>query len=386
MRVSKPSKQALAVVSLVVIAVLACGCRPLRPLRPSRGGEHVEAPTEAPRTAKYVKPEIELVEVASSDRLWTGLAVSESGRIFVNYPRWSEGVTFSVAEISATGKVVPFPDEDWNAWDGSTDPDDRFVCVQSVHIDDKDFLWILDPANPMFGGVVPGGAKLLKVDLNENKVVKRIPFAEDIAPAASYLNDVRVDTGKNVAYITDSGLGAILVVDLETGKTRRVLGNHPSTKAEDVVLTIGGREWHMGGEAPEVHSDGLALNSDNTYLYYQALTARTLYRIETRYLLDTSLSQAQLGARVESMGTTGAADGIEFGPEDYLYLTAIEDNAIKTFAALDRAETVVKDERLRWPDSLARGRDGFMYVTTSQIHLGPDVSEPYMIFKFKPVR
>lgn len=30
----------------------------------------------------------ELVEVAQSDRQWTGVAVSKEGRIFVNYPRW----------------------------------------------------------------------------------------------------------------------------------------------------------------------------------------------------------------------------------------------------------------------------------------------------------
>jgi sugar lactone lactonase YvrE len=333
-----------------------------------------------------VKPEVKLVEVASSDRLWTGVAVSEDGRIFVNYPRWSDDVAFSVGEIHAPGKVVPYPDENWNKWDGSSEPGDHFVCVQSVYIDEKDFLWILDPANPMFGGVVPGGPKLLKVDIGKNKVVQKIIFDETVAPPASYLNDVRVDTGKNVAYITDSGLGAIIVVELAKGKARRLLGNHPSTKSEKVVLKIGGSEWRRGGNAPEVHSDGLALTNDGRYLYYQALTARTLYRVETRWLLDPALPEALLGTKVESMGTTGAADGIEFGPDDYLYLTAIEDDAIKTFAALDRAETVVKDKRLRWPDSFARGRDGYMYVTTSQIHLGTDAKEPYRLFKFKPAR
>jgi len=387
MRVSRLSKSEFVVVLiLVVIAVAVCGCRPLRSLRPTRRTEHAQPTVKGPPSVKYVKPEVKLVEVAGSDRLWTGVAVSDDGRIFVSFPRWSEDVTFSVGEVGASGKVVPYPDEDWNTWDDSSEPGDHFVCVQSVYVDEKDFLWILDPASPMFGGVVPGGPKLLKVDIDKNKVVQKIIFDESVAPPASYLNDVRVDTGKNVAYITDSGLGAIIVVELAKGKARRLLGNHPSTKAEGVVLKIGGREWRRDGNAPEVHSDGLALSNDGRYLYYQALTARTLYRIETRWLLDPALPEAQLGAKVESMGRTGAADCIEFGPDDYLYLTAIEDNAIKTFAALDRAETVVKDKRLLWPDSIARGGDGYMYVTTSQIHLGAGASEPYRIFKFKPVR
>ncbi len=31
----------------------------------------------------------QLKEIARSDKLWTGVAVSREGRIFVNYPRWS---------------------------------------------------------------------------------------------------------------------------------------------------------------------------------------------------------------------------------------------------------------------------------------------------------
>jgi sugar lactone lactonase YvrE len=365
---------------LVVAAVAVSGCRPIRPFRPGGQAGDVSSPRAEPQGAAS---ETALIEVATSERLWTGVAVARDGRIFVSYPRWSDDVPFSVGEVLASGEVVPFPDEDWNAWDTSLDPGDHLICVQSVHIDDADFLWILDPASPMLVGVIAGGAKLLKVDLKSGKVVQRIVFDETIAPAGSYLNDVRVDTGKKVAYITDSGLGAIVVVDLAAAKSRRLLGNHPSTKSEGVVLTVGGRQWRTAAGTPEVHSDGLALDGRGEYLYYQALTGRTLYRIETRCLLDPTLSESQIEAGVESMGRTGAADGMEFGPDGYLYLAAIEDNAIKTFAALGRAETVVEDARLLWPDSIARGPDGYLYVTTSQLHLGADVAGPYRILKFR---
>jgi sugar lactone lactonase YvrE len=295
-------------------------------------------------------------------------------------------VPFSVGEISESGEAVPFPDEQWNDWDASGPPGDHLICVQSVYVDSDDNLWILDPASAYLEGVVPGGAKLLKVDLTRNEVIAKIVFDENVAPRASYLNDVRVDTDKSVAYITDSGLGALIVVDLTTGKSRRLLSGHPSTKSEDIVLTVGGEEWRVGGRTPQIHSDGLALDRDGEFLYYQALTGRTLYRINTRWLLDPTLSETELGAKVESMGTTGAADGIEFGPGDYLYLTAIEDNAVNVFAGLGTVKTVVQDSRLLWPDSFAQGPDGYLYVTTSQLHLGADRTEPYRIFKLKAVR
>lgn len=52
---------------------------------------------------------IELIEVAVSDQLWTGVAVSHEGRIFVNYPRWSPNVKLSVAEVTGKKRSSLFP-------------------------------------------------------------------------------------------------------------------------------------------------------------------------------------------------------------------------------------------------------------------------------------
>jgi len=41
------------------------------------------------REEERLKPEeVRLVEVATSERRWTGIAVSRQGRLFVNYPLW----------------------------------------------------------------------------------------------------------------------------------------------------------------------------------------------------------------------------------------------------------------------------------------------------------
>jgi sugar lactone lactonase YvrE len=369
-----------ALVCLVVsgIALGVSGCRAIRPLR--------SAPDAAPpkSVTSIASAGAGLVEVAASERLWTGIAVSGSGRIFVCFPRWSDDVPISVGEVLESGRVRPFPDTAWNHWDDSVKPEDHFVCVQSVYMDKDDNLWILDPASPYLAGVVPGGAKLLKVDIGRGTVVQKILFDGNAAPPASYLNDVRIDTENDVAYITDSGLGAIVVVDLKTGTARRVLADHPSTKSEGIVLTIEGKKWLPGGKTPQVHADGLALSRDGEFLYYHALTGLTLYRIETRWLRDATFGEHTHGAKVESLYETCAADGMSIGPDGYLYLTSLEDNAIKLFTSLGRLETVVKDPELKWPDSMAWGPDGHLYVTTSQIHLGDRRHEPYRIFMVVP--
>ncbi len=360
---------------VLAVTILSSGCRPIRPLR--------SAPdTDPPQALEAkVKTGTALIEVAASERRWTGIAVSKEGRIFVCFPRWSDDVPVSVGEVMESGRVRPFPDTAWNHWDASTSPGDHFVCVQSIYIDRQDNLWVLDSASPNSSGVVPGGAKLLKVNIDNGKTLQKILFDDTVAPPAAYLNDVRVDASRDAAYITDSGLGALVVVDLKTGKARRCLAEHASTKSEDVVVTIGGREWRPGGQVPRVNADGLALSKNGDLLYYHALAGLTLYRIETRWLRDAAVTERMLEAEVESLYETCAADGIGIGPNGYLYLTAVDDDAIKLFVSLGKLRTVVKDPRLKWPDSLAWGPDGCIYVTTSQIHLGDDVREPYRIFK-----
>ncbi len=49
-----------------------------------------------------------------------------------------------------------------------------------------------------------------------------------------------------------------------------------------------------------------------------------------------------------------------------LYITSPEDNSVKRWVN-ERAEIVVTDKRLRWPDTMSEGPDGTLYVTASHI-------------------
>ena len=318
----------------------------------------------------------------------TGVAVSRRGRVFVNFPDWSDGHTISVAEI-VNGQPRPFPNDEWNKPDGA--PNDHFVCVQSVYVDESDSLWVLDPAAPKMKDIVNGGPKLVKIDLVKNEVVQTIPFSEDIAPKKSYLNDVRVDVKTDTAYISDSGLGAIVVVDLLTGKARRLLEGDRSTQAEkDFQLQVDGRGLlGENGKPPQINSDGIALDRLNGFLYYHALSGKTLYRIKTADLRNPRLTESELSAKVETVAETPPPDGMLMGPNGRLYLTDVAHGAVHSFDLKEKKlAPVISDPRLLWPDSMSFGPDGALYVTASQIENMPRFNggkstrtTPYQLFK-----
>ena len=324
--------------------------------------------------------DVTLEPVAFSDAQWTGLAVSGEDRLFVNYPRWSDDVPVSVAEL-VDGHPVPYPDTSMNDWRPGKDPAEHLVCVQAVFVDDKNRLWILDPANPQFKGVIPGGPKLLQVDLASNKVVTTYRFGPDIARENSYLNDVRIDTRREFAFITDSGDGALVVLDLKTGEARRLLDDHPSTASEDVILTVGGRPWLLNGVQPRIHSDGIAYDAGADVLYYQALTGRTMYRIPAPILRRSDLSEIAIAEKVEKVGETGASDGLIFGPDGKVYISALEHDAIFRTTPKGEVETVIQDAAIAWPDSFSFGPDGRLYFTTARIHEGATPQGQYGIYR-----
>lgn len=337
-----------------------------------------------------------ITEVAHfQDYQVTGVAVSKTGQLYANFPRWSNDYKYAVAEVGQDSALTPFPDATWNSWQDK-DPAvaDKWVCVQSMVVDDAGSLWVLDTGNPGMTGTVAGAPKLVKFDLETKRITQKIPFGADICPAKSYLNDVRVDTAKQVAYITESGVGCIIVVDLKTGKARRTLVEDVSTLVDKHVdLTINGKEVMTAEkQKPKFNADGIALSPDNAYLYYQAIMSGKLYRIATAKLLDESIGKGELSKAVETVGDSFPVDGLWMTKDGYLYLSDLRGGAIQRRKVPDgKTELVSVDPRIEWPDSFAEGPDGAIYFSCSHIHHAPQYNGgksartmPYAIFKLKP--
>ena len=332
----------------------------------------------------------------------TGVTVSHTGRIFVNFPKWGDDVPFTVAEIRK-GETVAYPDESIN----QTNPADQsaaLVSVQSVVVDPVDRLWILDTGSPLFQPTKYGGPKLVCVDLKTDQVSKKILFPQDVALPTTYLNDIRFDLRRGregMAFITDSaqkGPNGIIVVDLASEQSWRRLHDHPSVKPEELqtfLPIVEGQpflEQQPDGSVKHgasMGSDGIAINADGTRLYYCPLGSRKLYSVDTNALSDQSLKEQGVGATVIDEGDRGgASDGLESDSAGNIYSTNYEHNAILRRSPDKRWETLTHDPRLLWPDTLSLATDGYLYVTANQLHRqarfhkGKDLRrKPYSLFR-----
>jgi sugar lactone lactonase YvrE len=363
--------------------------------RMAQNASHPTRTLASDRPIGHIEPVFEFY-----DAMPTGVSVSASGRIFINFPRWGDDVPFTVGEIR-NGKVVAYPDAAINKFDPAH-PGTTLGSVQSVVVDPANRLWILDTAAPGFSRPIDGGAKLVAVDLATDKVVKTIVLPSSTVLTTTYINDVRFDLRRGkagVAYITDSsvsGPGGIIVVDLDSGESWRKLTAHSSTSPDpNFIPVVEGERLAIRatGQKPapfNVASDGIAVSSDGQTLYYCPLSSRHLYAVPTAMLLDRSLSDADVAQAVVDLGEKGASDGLEADDKGRIYAGDYERNSIRQRQTDGEWKTIAHDPRILWPDTMSVAADGYLYFTANQLHRqaqfheGQDLREkPYTLFRIK---
>lgn len=247
--------------------------------------------------------------------------------------------------------------------------------MQSVVLDPKDRLWILDTGRPLLSSgtlllATPGGPKLLCVDITTNTVIKTIVFPPTVAYPDSYLNDIRFDlrpsispAGQGVAYITDSSSEArngIIVVDLGSGESWRHLDAVAEVRAErGFVPYVWGKPLYYipGPGLPystiPLGSDGIALSADGEDLYFGPVGGRGLFSVPTARLRDRSSQSEMLAqASVVSRGQRGVSDGFETDSRGRVYMGNMEQNEVGFYEpATGMMDVLARDPRINWVDT-----------------------------------
>jgi len=317
----------------------------------------------------------------------TGITVSRNGRKFSNYPagldsnntNTGSNKKYQVAELTGNSTEMPYPPG--GAVNYSTTPptganyQNHLIGVQSVVLDAKDRLWLLDTGRAQLedGTLVlasQGGPKLVGVNIEDGSVIKTIVFPSNVAFKDSYLNDVRFDlrpsvsaSGQGVAYITDSsseGRNGIVIVDLGTGESWRHLDNIPEVSAErGFVPYVWGQPLYYipGPDQPlttvPLGSDGIALSADGEDLYFGPVGGRGLYSVSTAKLRDRSQASELLAqAAVMNRGQRGVSDGFETDTNGFIYAGNMEQNEIGFYNPANGTMSLfTRDPRISWVDT-----------------------------------
>ena len=344
------------------------------------GGARLEDRTTAPTI-----PATAVEQVAALDFPPGNVAVAANGRVFVTlHPDGKPPIR--VAEL-VDGKPVPFPDE---AFQRAETPL-HFATPLSMRIDRQGRLWVLDHAD-----YAQGQPRLLAFDVDTRQVVHQYDFPKEVAGFLSMLNDFAVSPDGKHVYIAEASpivrTPAIVVYDVEHRTSRRLLERHPSVMPKDYVINAAGRDMVvLGVYTLRIGIDSITLDRTGQWLYYAPVNGDRMFRVPTAALDDASLSPEALAAKVEDYGPKTISDGLSSDDAGNVYVTDPEHSAVLTLGPDRKLTTLVKDPKLRWPDGLSFGPDGWLYLTCSSLqHVlfvppGHQAAHaPYHVFRFKP--
>jgi sugar lactone lactonase YvrE len=370
---------------LAAISILAVSCS-----SSSFAPQAVAAAETRPlQTVSFDRRAGQLVSVAQTSRfVWNGVTVSSDGRIFVNVPRSLQGGSVpSVGVVDKRGRVQPYPGGAWNAWAPGSPAEHAFVGTNAVRIGPDGDLWVVDTGSPSFGAdTVAGGPKVVRIDLRRNQVVKIYSIDSPVAQAHSYLDDIRFNGRR--AYLTDTGVPGLVVLDLVTGHARRVL-DHDRSMTGTRPIVVDGEIVRFRNKPLIVNADQLEVSPDRQWLYYQPLSG-PLWRVPTRDLDDESLTPGEVSRSVEAWYNTPALGGTAMDKLGNLYLEDTENDTLLKLTRERRVERLITDHRrLHWADAPWIDR-GWLYLPEAQLDRLPifhngvsEIQWPLHIYKLR---
>lgn len=311
------------------------------------------------------------------------VAVSHDGRVFFTVHPESRPQGNRLLEWR-DGAAMPFPD-------GASQLS-LFNTVLGIAIDRQNRLWTIDHGNHGFGK-----ARLLAFDLDSRELVQEHAFARTVAQFGSFLQDLQVDATGRYVFIADVSFlrknPALVIYDAQQNSARRVLESHPSVYPQDWLIRNQLKDMRFLGGLVTLQPgvDGIAIDTDNQWLYYAAMSHSHLYRVPISALLDSTLSAAALSEQVERYSDKPLNDGLSTDLSGNIFITDVEHQSIVSVGPDRKLQTLIRSDAIRWADALSFGPDGWLYVADSAIpeqilqttdHIKSQA--PYFVFRFKP--
>lgn len=342
------------------------------------GAGSADAPAAASGHAGASRsPTLETVATFGDDFRLVGIGVTRGGRVFATAPASIARSRYSVVEVDLhTGKLLPFPDGDWNRYKPGKSGERQWISAQALWVDERDRLWVLDSSLPSVDQRMQP-PKLVQFDLDPREMMRTYTFEQAVTPSDS-INDVRIDLTHGYAFISNAGnQGGILVTRLSNGQSRLVLaGDRSSVSDPREHLMFGDRVARKpDGSVLVLQTDGIALSPQRDWLYYRPLTDHHYWRVPTAALVDETLAPQALSQRVQDLGEHALTGGLLMGGDGTLYGGDLEHRTVVAFKVVERGgkatlvqRTLVNEpQRVSWADGFAL-QNNELYFADSHLH------------------
>ena len=335
-----------------------------------------QAPADPPvarkSTASTAAANPEVVSALTLPRPAHDITVSKDGRIFM----MMAVVPWLVESVN--GELRAYPNAEWNDAK-ARNHSHALVRPCSLRIGPDGLLWVLDTGQP---SVDHGGPKFVAFDVDSNSLVRSYPLDAG-ALTGSYYDDFRFN-GRN-AYFTDIGHGAIVVLNLDTGALRRTLDGDPSTTGTRPMIVEGQELPPVFGLGRTPDVDMLEVSADGRWLYYQP-AAGPMSRIETRWIDDPQISDAERAKHVRFWADTQTTGGTAIDAEGNIYASDPDKVQLLKIDPTGKISTFAADPRMLYVDEMWIDEKGFLWMPAVQLNRllikgGPAPQLPFQVLK-----
>ncbi|MFT8418538.1 MAG: L-dopachrome tautomerase-related protein [Acetobacter sp.] len=298
----------------------------------------------------------------SNTQIWDAIVPLPDGRMLLEAPAWVGNTGPQLYVRDTSGQLQPWPNAAWNATEG--DAASRFIALAGLTRTADGHIWVLDSGVPnrMAPAVAP--PKLIEIDPTEGTVLRVVPVQAGALRPGSILSGIAVHGA--TAYVPDSGVAGLLVIDTASATAKRFLDHHPDLIATRPIVTPNGPVLDNTGHYAAVDASMVAVSPDGSWIVLQA-PGQYLSRVSTAIFTDPDITPAAFEESVTQWFKTPSLGGMTIDNDGTLYWSDITTSSILSYTTGRVPRRLVTDPRLQWPTTPGLDGHGHLYVSASQI-------------------
>lgn len=319
----------------------------------------------------------------SNQQIWDAVLPLPDGRMLLEAPAWVGNTGPQLWVRQTNGSLAPYPNADWNNREATNDT--HFVALAGMTRTADGSIWVLDSGVPNREKPPVAAPRLIQIDPTTNTVTHTVPIEANLLHQGSILSGIAVHG--STAYVPDSGVAGLLLIDIPSVSGRRFLDHHPALTATKPIQTPTGPLLNANGQAIAVDTSMIAVSPDGTWIVMQP-PAGFLYRVSTSLFTDPDVTPAAFEEGVTQWYKTPALGGLTIDNDGTLYWSDITTGSILSYTVGRIPRRLVTDERLKWPTTPGLDGHGHLYVAASQLDHSvgfgaatPSISWPITVYQ-----